>query len=482
MRRLQAARANEFGLQIMTLPQLAAHLAGGFLHSAPHDLIEPAIKEALDKGGFLQLQTVRHLPGMTRAVTRTLRKAWDADLSLRDKASGSPRIVDLVVIENHIRSALPPSCLLPGDLRDAALARINFAPALLGAIRIEGVHFIEPVWRRLINALCDVLPIEWNAPPATDTSWFKGTAKPRGESAVQPEQVSCADPRHEALEALRWTRSLLASGRVLASEIAVCAVATDEFDEHIFALARAAELPVHFPHGIPCLTTRDGQRCAALADVLLNGLSQARVRRLFSLATGQGTKIDALPSNWLSVPRGAPLGTTAEWARALDKVATESAEWKPAVLGLLTILEKGAEASGEAAEAFLRGRSQRLWERATRAAPAAALELTLTAVRVEDEYDPGEAVVWCPAWQLAAAPRPHARLLGLTSRGWPRRPGQDPILPDHIVSADELDSDPTAQSDLRCFNSIIGRRRNRWCCREADVPRKETGLRRALSI
>jgi RecB family exonuclease len=91
---------------------------------------------------------------------------------------------------------------------------------------------------------------------------------------------------------------------------------------------------------------------------------------------------------------------------------------------------------------------------ALRAAPAAALELTLTRVRVEDERDPGNAVVWCPAWQLAAAPRPFVRLLGLTSRSWPRRPGEDPILPNHIVPAAELDFDPPAQCDLRTFKII----------------------------
>jgi hypothetical protein len=32
---------------------------------------------------------------------------------------------------------------------------------------------------------------------------------------------------------------------------------------------------------------REGQACAALADVLLNGLSQDRVRRLFGRAAGR---------------------------------------------------------------------------------------------------------------------------------------------------------------------------------------------------
>jgi RecB family exonuclease len=123
-------------------------------------------------------------------------------------------------------------------------------------------------------------------------------------------------------------------------------------------------------------------------------------------------------------------------------------------LSLLTILEKGTEAVGEAAAAFLRGRSRRLWDMATRAAPAAAVELTLKTIRVYDERDPGDSVVWCPAWQLAAAPRPYVRLLGLTSRVWPRRFGDDSILPNHIVRAEELDTDPPAEADLRAFENI----------------------------
>jgi hypothetical protein len=93
---------------------------------------------------------------------------------------------------------------------------------------------------------------------------------------------------------------------------------------------------------------------------------------------------------------------------------------------------------------------------AIRAAPVAALELTLKTIRVHDERDPGDSVVWCPAWQLAAAPRPYVRLLGLTSRVWPRRFGDDPILPNHIVRAEQLDSDPPAEADLRAFENIKG--------------------------
>jgi len=35
-------------------------------------------------GGFIELEPMRRLPGMTRAVAWTLAKVWDADISLSD--------------------------------------------------------------------------------------------------------------------------------------------------------------------------------------------------------------------------------------------------------------------------------------------------------------------------------------------------------------------------------------------------------------
>ena len=455
MRRAAGARAGETGLQIVTVPQLAARLAGGFLHLATGEVIEPAIRRALDEGGFQELEDSRRLPGMTRALARTLRHAWDADLRLKEKGTaGSTRIADLLLIETRVKRLLPPAALLPSDMRDAALARACLAPVLLGPVRIEGVHFVEPVWRPLLNALCQSVAVEWLAPPSSDTAWFRGTVKRTATLASASDVVTCADPRHEALEALRWARGLLAAGKANAAEIAICAVSTEEWDDHILSLADEAQLRIHFSHGVPCLSTRDGQRCAALADALLNGLSQSRVRRLLALAAGQGTVLDVLPQGWLSVPRGASLSSVADWTRALDAQPAGSFDARPIILPLLSLLEKGADAASEAAAAFLRGRSRRLWDVATKGAPTAALELTLKTVRVQDDRDPCDSIAWCPAWQLAAAPRPWVRLLGLTSRGWPRRFGEDPILPGHIVRAEELDSDPPAEADRRVFENI----------------------------
>ena len=122
--------------------------------------------------------------------------------------------------------------------------------------------------------------------------------------------VTCATARHEVIEALRWARGLLASGDARAEDIAFAAAAPGEFDDLMLAISQEANLDVHFGHGRRALTTRDGQAAAALADILLRGLSQDRVRRLARLAHDSGTPFGRLPEDWTKVlPRAAPLGT-----------------------------------------------------------------------------------------------------------------------------------------------------------------------------
>jgi hypothetical protein len=90
-------------------------------------------------------------------------------------------------------------------------------------------------------------------------------------------------------------RELIASGRARPEEIAICATATEDWDDHMLVLATDAGLPLHFSHGVPALASREGQACAALADVLLNGLSQDRARRLFGDAAGRSQGLRGLP-------------------------------------------------------------------------------------------------------------------------------------------------------------------------------------------
>jgi RecB family exonuclease len=122
---------------------------------------------------------------------------------------------------------------------------------------------------------------------------------------------------------------------------------------------------------------------------------------------------------------------------------------------MLTVLVRGPAASSEAASVFLRGRSLQIWEAAIRSAPADAIELSLQNTRLASETDAADSIVWCSARDLAAAPRPCVRLLGLTNRGWPRRVGDDPILPNHVLPADAFDIDPVSRADRRHFEVIV---------------------------
>jgi hypothetical protein len=450
-------------LQILTLPQVAARLAGGFLHQIAADVLEPAIQDALGENGFMEIAGISELPGITRAVAQTLQKAWNADIDLAAIAmsDGAPRLSDLAVIEERVRSRLPSATLLPRDLRALALTRVNRAPVLLGPIRIEGPSWIAPLWRPLLNALCKAIQVQWDAPEIAETSWFAGAVKRVAliDAVEKADIISCADPHHEVVESLRWVRKLLSMKLARPFEIALSAAAPATWDEYFLALAASAGLRIHFSHGIPALSVRDGQRCAALADVLVRGLSEQRIRRLVALCSGEGTELDLLPSGWLrAVPQGASLFGLADWERVLHGLQIDGgpADAAPVLLPLLNVLARGPDAAGEAGGAFLRGRSRTIWEAALRAAPSHAIELALQNIRLADDSDPGDSVVWGPATHLAASPRPWVRLLGLTSAGWPRGGSEDAILPDHIISAKRLDPDPLPEADRRCFSIITG--------------------------
>ena len=71
-----------------------------------------------------------------------------------------------------------------------------------------------------------------------------------------------------------------------------------------------------------------------------------------------------------------------------------------------------------------------------------------------DNVAPEAAIIWAPAAALAAVPRPFVRLIGLTSRAWPRHASEDPLLPNHIVPAHRLEPLPVHDADRRDFDTI----------------------------
>jgi hypothetical protein len=462
MRRYAAACAGEIGLQILSLPQLAARLVGGFAQPITPEILEPAIQGALAEGGFQELQGVFELPGITRAIARTLHKVWNADIDLDAAARrGMPRLRDLAAIENRVRARLPAGTLLPHDLCAAALKRIDRAPVLLGPVRIENVCWVPLQWRKLVAVLRETIPVEWAAPVIPEKSWFAGTVTSIDltNDLEKSDIVSCADPHHEVVESLRWVRELLSTKAAEPRDIAIATASPAMWDEHFLGLAANSGLRIHFSHGVPALSVRDGQRCAALADILVRGLSEQRVRRLLALCAGERTELDRLPPDWLrALPRGASLLALRDWERVLGGMEKNGgpSDAAPILLPFFGVLARGPAAAVEAGALFLRGRSRNIWQTALRAAPPHAIELALQNIRLADENDPADSVVWGPAAHLAAWPRRWVRLLGLTSGGWPRCGIEDAILPDHVIPAKQLDPDPVAEADRRSFSVIAG--------------------------
>jgi hypothetical protein len=127
----------------------------------------------------------------------------------------------------------------------------------------------------------------------------------------------CADPRAEVVEALRWTRKLLSRGGASASDISITAATPPAWYEHILVLATQAGIPIHFSHGLPALNSWEAQSCAALAEVLGNGLNQEPVRRLLMQSSSSAT--DFLPDDWAAgLPQQAGLFTVDQWQRTLQ--------------------------------------------------------------------------------------------------------------------------------------------------------------------
>jgi hypothetical protein len=455
--RLSAADQGAVGLQFTTLPLLAARLAGGFLRPAHTQDLEAALQTALKKGGFAELAPLCALPGMPRAAARTLRRIWDADVDLG--TLHAPRLAELALLERRVRESLPRDVRLPRDLRELALSRLRHAESVLGELVIDRLLSIPLLWRPLIRALNELIPVRWLEPGTADTEWFTGTIIPAPtRTPVPPLVVSCANPRSEVIESLRWARQLLASGKVRPQEIAICAAATDEWDEHLLTLAQSADLPMHLSSGLPALSTREGQACAALADVLLNGLSQDRLRRLFVHAIGQSRLLQDLRRDWaVGINSDAGLFHVEHWRRALAKAAPRRAvdsNVPTIVEPALELLSRGIAVAAEAGEALLSSSAQIVWQRALRSAPAEAIGLSLQALRVSDASEAAASIVWCPAAHLVGAPRPYVWLLGLTSGTWPRRPREDPLLPEHVLSKHRLDPDPIGDQERRAFDLI----------------------------
>ena len=459
----QAAIDGDHGVLVISMEELASRLAGGFLRSIRTDTLKASVEEAVAAGSLAELDKIKGLPGFQRAAAATLSKAWRAGLPLG--SSGKMRTRSLAALEREVRSRLPRNQLPPAELTKAALERVAFAPLLFGRIEIHGRTELSPVWRNLLLRLGSETEVVWVAGARRTPDWLTGSEIGVQETAAaHPEirAVSCATPRHEILEALRWARQHLANGTP-AHEIAISAASTSLWDDHMLALAAAAKLPVHFIHGRPALATRGGQLAAALAEVLLRGMSRSRMVRLVRLLRSCVGRFEALPEDWWEIlPDDAPLLTADRWERLLNTLTSgdfsDGRDHRDLLESVIRTLRGGLSGAKDLGGTLFEDSEATLgiWNRALLEGPPAALDVTLAGLRVQDELEPepGAAIVWGPASAIAAVPRPLCWLVGLTSRSWPRRTGEDPLLPTHVMPQEHLDPLPVHESDRRDFDTI----------------------------
>ena len=461
--RLEAARNRWHGLQIMTFEQLAARLAGGLTQAVNDDALREAIVAVLPETDLGELDRIKTLPGMTGAAADTLRKAWRAGLDLQARAGEHPRLQSIASLEAAVLEALPPPMMRPTDLVATGLARLDHAAVLFGPIEIVGITELSPVWRPLLHAIARRVPVRWNAGPRPVPDWLDGAMIEIVRDVAQGpavSTVSAATSYHEAVEAMRWARQLLASGRAEPADIAIASATPGEYDDHLLALRADANLDLHFVHGVKVTANREGQAAAALADILLRGLSQTRMRRLNTLLRAHAGPFADLPEGWTRIlPAGAPLSSPGAWTRLIAGLS--AADWPegndhgPALAAIVELLSPGVEAAGDAGETLLTGHAREIWRRALTEGPAASLDLTLETLKQDDGIDPCVSACWMPANVLAASPRRFVRLLGLNSARWPRTMAEDRLLSDHIVPTTELDPLPVAAADRRDFATIL---------------------------
>ncbi|MDP8988705.1 MAG: PD-(D/E)XK nuclease family protein, partial [Acidobacteriota bacterium] len=327
-RRLAAARQRQHGLHILTLEQLAARLAGGLMCAVDDETLRQAVQATLPELALGELDSLKALPGMVAAAVDTISKVWRAGIDLQSRAASHPRLASIATLETAVLAALPPNMMRPADLVAAALVRLEHAPTLIGPVEVVGLTELAPCWRPLLLGLATRVPVRWIAGPRSAPAWLEGSGIQIERAEAQEPQiitVSASTAYHEAIDAMRWARELLASGRAQPADIAIAAVTPADYDDYLLALRHDANFDLHFVHGVHITARREGQAAAALADILLRGLSKIRMRRLSTLLRAYPGPFQELPDGWTRLlPTDAPLTSREAWTRLLERLTATS--------------------------------------------------------------------------------------------------------------------------------------------------------------
>jgi hypothetical protein len=86
--RTRAALTGRQGLQLLTIEQLAARLAGGFIQPIDPDDFNGAVAAALAVP-MGELDAIKVLPGFRRAAASSLAKAWTAGVNLAEESESA---------------------------------------------------------------------------------------------------------------------------------------------------------------------------------------------------------------------------------------------------------------------------------------------------------------------------------------------------------------------------------------------------------
>jgi len=471
--RLRVARSRAVGTQVLAIEHVAARLAGGFLKVVDIATLRETVGRVLPDVDLGELEPIKLLPGFPYAAAASLRKLWMSGIDV-ESYSDHPRIAAILSLDAAVRAALPPSQRPPHEVVAAARARIALAPAVLGPVRVEGMTELHPVWRMLLLDIANHVQVTWDAGPREVPDWLAGTpvtVERCAPTVPRMTSYSCATARHEVIEALRWARSLLVLG-IPAADIGIATTSTKDYDDHFASLAKDSGLDIHFVHGVTAVHTGEGQAAAALADILLRGLSQKRVRRLVDLIREDTECLSGLPENWDDVlPPEAALTTVERWGKAFAR-RPRGADIAPILMPLIELVAMGPSVAAEAGAILLTGQARAVWQRALVDGPPTALDQTIQGLRVDDGVDPFSSVAYMSAESLATMPRKHVRLIGLTSRAWPRGISEDALVPSHVIATRDLDPLPLAEEDRRDFATILatttGSVTLSWARRDAD--------------
>ena len=203
--RTQAALDGAHGILLLTIEQLTARLAGGFLQAIDPDDFKAAVSSAVEKP-LGALDAIKALPGFPRAAATTLHKVWTAGLSLDEEygsatdATARARLGSLATLEREVLARLPKNQLRPRDLVAAAAKHVAHTKAIFGRIEIHGGTEMSPVWRPLLSMIAQQSEVVWIAEARHVPDWLTAAGIAVETSLrAQPiiSAISCASPRHE---------------------------------------------------------------------------------------------------------------------------------------------------------------------------------------------------------------------------------------------------------------------------------------------